>query len=89
MTAADGAAFWIDYDYDRENASDGISRYGAYVRRSSAMAESWDGTWDDAQVLAGRFGDFGILHEQIQALGRWSLEAFRLYFSTPAPTLYA
>ena len=34
--AADGAAFWIDYDYDRENASDGVSRYGAYVRRSSA-----------------------------------------------------
>ena len=33
--AADGAAFWIDYDYDRENASDGVSRYGAYVRRSS------------------------------------------------------
>jgi hypothetical protein len=41
--AADGAAFWIDYDYDRENASDGISRYGAYVRRSSTLAESWDG----------------------------------------------
>jgi integrase len=31
----------------------------------------------------------GILHEQIQALGRWSSEAFRLYFSTPVPTLYA
>jgi hypothetical protein len=25
-------AFWIDHDYDRENASDGVSRYGAYVR---------------------------------------------------------
>ena len=35
---ADDAAFWIDYDYDRENAGDGVSRYGAYVRRSSAMA---------------------------------------------------
>jgi len=26
------AAFWIDHDYDREHASDGVSRYGAYVR---------------------------------------------------------
>jgi hypothetical protein len=55
--AADNAAFWIDYDYDRENASDGISRYGAYVRQSSAMAESWDGTWDDAQVRQARFAE--------------------------------
>ena len=23
---------WIDLDYDRTNASDGVSRYGAYVR---------------------------------------------------------
>jgi len=23
---------WIDHDYDRANASDGVSRYGAYVR---------------------------------------------------------
>ena len=55
--AADGAAFWIDYDYDRENASDGVSRYSAYVRRSSALAESWDGTWDDAQVRQARFAE--------------------------------
>jgi hypothetical protein len=25
-------AFWVDPDYDREQASDGISRYGAYLR---------------------------------------------------------
>jgi hypothetical protein len=25
------AAFWIDRDYDQEHASDGVSRYGAYV----------------------------------------------------------
>jgi hypothetical protein len=25
-------AFWVDRDYDREYASDGISRYGAYLR---------------------------------------------------------
>ena len=55
--AADAAAFWIDYDYDRENASDGVSRYGAYVRQSSMLAESWDGTWDDAQVRQARFAE--------------------------------
>jgi hypothetical protein len=55
--AADGSAFWIDYDYDRENASDGISRFGAYVRQSSLLAESWDGTWDDQQVRQVRFAD--------------------------------
>ena len=42
---ADGAAFWIDDEYDREQASDGISRYGAYVRQASSLGESWDGTW--------------------------------------------
>lgn len=53
----DGAAFWIDYDYDQENASDGVSRFGAYVRQSSMFAESWDGTWDDAQVRQARFAE--------------------------------
>lgn len=57
MTAADRAAFWIDYDYDRENASDGISRFGAYVRQSSVMTESWDGTWDEPQVRQARFAE--------------------------------
>jgi len=33
--------------------------------------------------------DAGVLQEQIQALGRWSSEAFRLYFSTPSSVLYA
>jgi hypothetical protein len=51
------AAFWIDDDYDRENASDGVSRYGAYVRRSSALAECWDSTWDDPQVRRARFAE--------------------------------
>ena len=55
--ASDGAAFWIDYDYDRENASDGVSRFGAYVRQSSMFADSWDGTWDDAQVRQARFAE--------------------------------
>jgi hypothetical protein len=33
------AAFWVDRDYDREYASDGISRYGAYLR--DATFEPW------------------------------------------------
>ena len=33
--------------------------------------------------------DAGLRNDHIQALGRWSSEAFRLYFSTPATTLYS
>jgi hypothetical protein len=36
-------AFWVDRDYDREHASDGISRFGAYLR--DAAFEAW--TEDD------------------------------------------
>src|SRR6266571_3741015 len=39
--------FWINYEHDREAASDGVSRYGAYVRLDSrAFAECWDGTYE-------------------------------------------
>jgi hypothetical protein len=31
--------FWIDCEYDRDNASDGVSRYGAYIRQ--ARFEPW------------------------------------------------
>jgi hypothetical protein len=36
---ASTAAFWIDEEYDRDQASDGISRFGAYVRRSGVIAD--------------------------------------------------
>lgn len=49
------AAFWIDQEYDRDQASDGISRFGAYVRQSTALAECWDGTWDDPATRQARF----------------------------------
>jgi hypothetical protein len=45
MTTASNA-FWVDRDYDREYASDGISRYGAYLRH--AAFEPW--TDHDQQV---------------------------------------
>ena len=46
------AAFWIDDDYDREYASDGISRYWAYLRRRAGEFR-WDGTpTDDPELFA-------------------------------------
>ena len=51
------SAFWIDYHYDADHASDGISRYGAYVRSATntMFAECWDGTWDSPEYRAARF----------------------------------
>jgi hypothetical protein len=50
------STFWIDYGYDADHASDGISRYGAYVRQATALfAECWDGTWDDTRTRVARF----------------------------------
>lgn len=40
------SCFWIDNDYDRENAGDGRSRYAAYVRQ--ATFEPWT---DDDQAV--------------------------------------
>jgi hypothetical protein len=41
-------AFQIDEDYDRANADDEVSRYGAYVReRMREFTECWDGAWDE------------------------------------------
>jgi hypothetical protein len=48
-------AFWIDYEYDREQASDGISRYGAYVRKATTLAQCWDGTREDPGTRQARF----------------------------------
>lgn len=37
--------FWIDYEWDRDRASDGKSRYGAYVRHAmDEFRETWDGS---------------------------------------------
>lgn len=53
MKTAD--AFWIDYGYDREQASNGVSRYGAYVRKGTSLAECWDGTWEDPGIRQAKF----------------------------------
>jgi len=42
-------AFWIDHDYDREHAPDGVSRYDAQVR---ASIEEFAGSWGDIAPVA-------------------------------------
>ena len=37
---------WIDPDYDRANASDGVSRYGAYVRDHARLFDPWQDASD-------------------------------------------
>jgi hypothetical protein len=48
-------AFWIEHEHDRQAASDGVSRYGAYVgdRIPGGFDECWDGTYETR--LAERF----------------------------------
>jgi hypothetical protein len=47
--------FWIEHEHDRIAASDGVSRYGVYVRQRihGGFAECWDGTFENR--LAERF----------------------------------
>lgn len=48
--------FWIDLEYDHGRASDGVSRYGAYVRKyMGEFAECWDGTYNDRDSEAVEF----------------------------------
>ncbi|WP_242903707.1 hypothetical protein [Actinomadura terrae] len=55
--AASSTPFWVDEDYDREYASDGVSRFGAYVRDrlSSAFAECWEDFGDSPGVRLAEF----------------------------------
>lgn len=45
--SATSTAFWIDDVYDRDMASDGCSRYGAYVRQKAYMFRDGDDWIDD------------------------------------------
>ncbi|WP_433239893.1 hypothetical protein [Actinomadura nitritigenes] len=49
--------FWIDEVYDRDYASNGASRFGAYVRDrlSTTFAECWDGTRDEPSTRLAEF----------------------------------
>ena len=47
MNTTTERSVWIDAAYDRKRASDGLSRYGAYVKQNlSGFAECWDGTFE-------------------------------------------
>ena len=41
MSSTELLVCWIDPDYDREQASDGQSRYGAYVRDHARLFDPW------------------------------------------------
>jgi hypothetical protein len=41
---------WIDPDYDRANASDGLSRYGAYVRDYARLFDPWQDAADGVTI---------------------------------------
>jgi hypothetical protein len=41
MTTTALLVCWIDYDYDRTSASDGVSRYGAYLRDHAELFDPW------------------------------------------------
>src|SRR6266498_595003 len=59
-TAA-GPVCWVDLAWDRTNASDRVSRYGAYLRGHAEEFESWHGedqdgiTTDPGEVAAAAF----------------------------------
>lgn len=44
--------FWIDREYDREYASDGVSRYGAYVRQATFKPWTDEGQHVELAVYA-------------------------------------
>ncbi|RVX39133.1 hypothetical protein EDD27_1476 [Nonomuraea polychroma] len=47
--ASRAEAFWIDVDHDREMASDGVSRFGHYVRaRADDFREAWE--WEESRT---------------------------------------
>jgi hypothetical protein len=66
---------WIDPDYDRATASDGVSRYGAYVRSHARLFDPWqdapDGVTQDPVEFA--IAAFRVATGPIMAPGfvRW------------------
>ncbi|HEY5990499.1 MAG TPA: hypothetical protein VIV12_29530 [Streptosporangiaceae bacterium] len=54
-----GRVCWIDTDWDRSQASDGISRYGAYLRSHSGLFDPWHDQ-DAADGITQDPGEFAI-----------------------------
>jgi hypothetical protein len=60
---------WIDLDYDRAYASDGQSRYGAYVRDYSRLFDPWQ---DAPDGVTGDPVEFAIAAFRVASAGRWA-----------------
>ncbi|SRR6266498_705798 len=57
MTARAGRVCWVDSDWDRANASDRISRYGAYLRGHTELFNPWQ---DAPSGITEDPGEFAI-----------------------------
>jgi hypothetical protein len=63
MTARADRVCWVDSDWDRTNASDGVSRYGAYLR---GHTELFDYSWGEAPGgITQDPGEFAIAALQV------------------------
>jgi hypothetical protein len=54
-----GRVCWIDADWDRSQASDGVSRYGAYLRTHTSLFDPWHGE-DAPDGVTQDPGEFAI-----------------------------
>jgi hypothetical protein len=56
---AAGRVCWVDADWDRSQASDGVSRYGAYLRSHTQLFNPWHGE-DAPDGITQDPGEFAI-----------------------------
>jgi hypothetical protein len=63
-TTAAGRVCWIDAAWDRSQASDGVSRYGAYLRTHTELFDPWHGE-DAADGITQDPGEFAIAAFQV------------------------
>jgi hypothetical protein len=54
-TAGAGRVCWVDSDWDRTNASDRVSRYGAYLRGHTELFDPWREATDGITEDPGEF----------------------------------
>jgi hypothetical protein len=73
MTRGTSAArvCWVDADWDRSQASDGISRYGAYLRGHTELFDPWQEASDGVTRDPGEFAvaAFGVATGPIMSPG--------------------
>jgi hypothetical protein len=56
---AAGRVCWVDADWDRSQASDGVSRYGAYLRSHTQLFDPWRGE-DAPDGITQDPGEFAV-----------------------------